>query len=128
MQVPDVTSAGDSLTSNCGPVKPQGMQELCPAVHGKLLQWPIFPRVIPGFIVQGRRSNRHRRRRNPFMEKPFRDEFTRDLRFVSPGLVAMANAALCNAHSSSLLWANVQSWQTAHNRWQGDRNTPLQLA
>ncbi len=52
----------------------------------------IFHRVIPGFMIQGGDPTGTGRGGSSLWGKPFEDEFSPDLRFDRPGLLAMANA------------------------------------
>lgn len=75
-----------------------------------------FHRIIPGFMIQGGDPLGNGMGGKSIWDEPFEDEFDEDLRFDSPGLLAMANAGP-NTNGSQFFIT------TESTPWLNDRHT-----
>lgn len=70
----------------------------------------IFHRVIRGFMIQGGDPTGTGRGGESFWKKPFEDEFSKDLTFDHPGVLAMANAGPKTNGSQFFITTAPTSW------------------
>lgn len=75
----------------------------------------IFHRVIKGFMLQGGDPTGTGRGGESIWGKPFADEFDANVKFDSPGIVAMANAGPNTNGSQFFITTADTSWLNMHH-------------
>jgi len=74
-----------------------------------------FHRIIPGFMIQGGDPEGTGRGGKSIWEKPFEDEFSKDVTFNRPGLLAMANSGPGTNGSQFFITTAPTPWLNGHH-------------
>jgi len=74
-----------------------------------------FHRIIPGFMIQGGDPEGTGRGGQSVWGRPFEDEFSKDVTFNQPGILAMANAGPRSNGSQFFITTARTEWLNGHH-------------